>query len=245
MNSLAMCTSIIHRKKGTFGIGFNRDETIKRKKALEPQIYSGVNGTYLCPVDGDYGGTWIGVNSKGKLFAILNFYEATLKLIRNANSRGIIMKDLLSEKISELDLINLDLSLYYPFRILSIDDSKTILYIWNGIQIETEVREAEWEVIASSFMHGAQGEVFRKQVFFDKFYPVITEKSFFELAKDFLTSHEPEEGSKSPCMHRRDAHTQSQTIIQIENNKVLMSYKEGQPCKSNQFNQYELILDKE
>ncbi|MDX1961175.1 MAG: NRDE family protein [Leptospiraceae bacterium] len=238
-----MCTSIIHRNSsGEFGIGFNRDESVKRKSSLVPSVFSSKNGYYLCPVDGDFGGTWIGVTSKRKIFAILNYYEATLKLVRNAKSRGLIVKDLLSGELSEEELSTTDLSLYYPFRIISLDQDSAILYVWNGEILALEERNLEWEVIASSFMLGAEGEVYRKKVFEEQFYPKAKSKKFVDLASEFLSSHEPEKGAKSPCMHRRDAHTQSQTIITIEKNIARMSYKQGQPCETKDFEQYELEL---
>ena len=94
-----MCTSLIYRdiQKNTFGVGFNRDESVKRKPSLHPKKvqYNGIE--YLCPIDGDYGGTLIGINSNRVVYAILNLYEAQLKIIKNPTSRGFLTQKLLSE----------------------------------------------------------------------------------------------------------------------------------------------------
>lgn len=78
-----MCTAIIYRnkEKNILGLGFNRDESVKRKPSSLPQKIGNGPVYAISPLDGDYGGTWIGVNSSQEIYCLLNFYEATLKLL--------------------------------------------------------------------------------------------------------------------------------------------------------------------
>lgn len=237
-----MCTAIVYRNsnKNFLGIGFNRDESYKRGPAIEPKHGRYGSIRFISPVDGDYGGTWIGVNSNHTVYAVLNFYEAELKIIRNPTSRGLLAKKLLGE---EIDFYSLDLNLlktYYPFRILKINMESTEILIWDGNNV-SRFRESQiWRVYASSFLLGNQIENERWNILQEHFLSNELSKDFYVIAEGFLSSHFPEKGPHSPCMHRREAHTVSNTIISIENNVVQMKYKNAQPCEDLNYNIYEL-----
>ena len=63
---------------------------------------------------------------------------------------------------------------------------------------------------------------------------------FESISSAFLTCHLPEKGAKSPCMHRREAHTVSSTIISINQDKIKLLYKNQQPCETNESKEYKL-----
>jgi uncharacterized protein with NRDE domain len=236
-----MCTSLIYRDitKKEFGIGFNRDESIKRKPSLAP-VEESINGIkILYPVDGDYGGTWIGVNSKNKIYALLNLYEANLKILRNPKSRGFFVKNLLKEEIDFDFFTKENLLIYYPFRILEVTLDFTRILSWDGESVNSTQNEDPWSVIASSFVLGKEAEEVRAKTFMEEFLKnEITDFEFISSA--FLTCHFPEKGAKSPCMHRREAHTVSSTIISIKQDKIKLLYKNQQPCETDESKEYNL-----
>ena len=236
-----MCTALIYRDttKNEFGIGFNRDESIKRKPSLDP-VEENRNGfRVLYPVDGDYGGTWIGVNSKNKIYALLNLYEANFKILKNPNSRGFFVKNLLNEEI-DFDFFTKDnLITYYPFRILEITLDYTRILSWDGESVNSLQNEESWSVVASSFVLGKEAEEVRSKTFMEEF--LKNENSDFEtISSSFLTCHIPEKGAKSPCMHRREAHTVSNTIISVKQVKIKLLYKNQQPCETSESKEYNL-----
>jgi uncharacterized protein with NRDE domain len=236
-----MCTSLIYRDitKKEFGIGFNRDESIKRKPSLAPVEESKNGIKILYPVDGDYGGTWIGVNSKNKIYALLNLYEANLKILRNPKSRGFFVKNLLKEEIDFDFFTKENLLIYYPFRILEVTLDFTRILSWDGESVNSTQNEDPWSVIASSFVLGKEAEEVRAKTFMEEFLKnEITDFEFISSA--FLTCHLPEKGAKSPCMHRREAHTVSSTIISIKQDKIKLLYKNQQPCETDESKEYNL-----
>lgn len=240
-----MCTAFIYRNPETHFcfLGFNRDESIKRKKAISPSIENLKNLDILCPRDGDFGGTWIGVNSHGEIFAILNYYEAELKLIRNPVSRGLLLRGLLKKDLALGDIEVQKLAEYYPFRILQISFSVSILFEWDGKKISIFESSDRWQVIGSSFTMGQKAEDERKKLFAVQFLPRLNQKEDVEkIASQFLTSHEPEKGSLSPCMHKTIARTISQTLISLNENLAVMKYKNGPPCELDQFEEQRMPI---
>ena len=236
-----MCTSLIYRDiaKKEFGIGFNRDESIKRKPSFDP-VEENTNGIkILYPVDGDYGGTWIGVSSKNKIYALLNLYEANLKILRNPKSRGFFVKNLLKEEIDFDYFTKENLLIYYPFRILEVTLGFTRILSWDGENVNSTQNEVPWSVVASSFVLGKEAEEVRSKTFMEEFLKDET-TNFETISSAFLTCHLPEKGAKSPCMHRREAHTVSNTIISIKDDKIKLLYKNQQPCETNESKEYRL-----
>lgn len=116
-----MCTALIYRDptRNLYGLGFNRDESVKRKPSLSPILLESTSGKAIAPIDGDAGGTWIGISRDGEIICLLNYYEATLKLLRNPTSRGLLVRSiLLKERTPES----------YPFR----NSGSTILLNYSG-----------------------------------------------------------------------------------------------------------------
>ncbi len=237
-----MCTSLIFRdiKTQTFGMGFNRDETFKRKSSLNPTKLEHNGIKYISPIDGDHGGTWIGSNSNKIIFAILNFYEAQLKILKNPTSRGFIVQDLLKEKISFDEFKADQLYSFYPFRVIKVSMNKTEILSWNGQEVQYKEDDSRWKVLASSFMLGSTAEEIRGAVFQNNFLEYEKSYDFIDLSAKFLSSHLPEKGGASPCMHRREAHTVSNTIIHISDNGTKILFKNSQPCESEKYEVYEL-----
>ncbi|EQA73745.1 NRDE domain protein [Leptospira noguchii serovar Panama str. CZ214] len=217
-----------------FGIGFNRDESVKRKPSLAPKKLENGSIFAIAPLDGDYGGTWIGVNSSKEIFCLLNFYEATLKLLRNPTSRGLLVRSCLLGEVKLEHLKSEDLDHFYPFKLLRITLERTETFVWDGKELVTNFYTENFQILGSSFTQGPKAQISREEVFREYYLPKTLPDmdEFLKLSKDFLTSHLPEKGALSSCMHRRDAHTVSKTEIVLRENKCTITYQEGQPCET-------------
>lgn len=238
-----MCTALIYRNLQTeeFGLGFNRDESFLRKKAELPSVYESNQVKVLSPKDGDHHGTWIGVNNKGDVYALLNLYEVKILSIAKPISRGWLVSQLLERKINFNSLNPDSLKDFLPFRLIFLTFEKTSLLTWDGKTVQIEEDRSEWQVYASSALHGKEAEKVRKQTFEINFL----QNSYFpfmQISKDYLSCHIPEKGSLSPCMHRDVAHTVSQTILYVQNGIIHLEYKDGQPCEEKYWTSYKLNL---
>ncbi|TGM53268.1 NRDE family protein [Leptospira adleri] len=231
-----MCTAIIYRnkEKKIFGLGFNRDESVKRKPSSLPQKIGNGPVYAISPLDGDYGGTWIGVNSSQEIYCLLNFYEATLKLLRNPTSRGLLVRSCLLSEVDPDKLKEDDLRNFYPFKLVRITLEKTDVFVWDGENLSVTTNDDTFQIMGSSFTQGPKAQVSREATFKEYFLPKTLPDSneFLLLSKNFLTSHFPEKGALSPCMHRRDAHTVSKTEVVLTEKLLTVTYQDGQPCES-------------
>ncbi|RHX92588.1 NRDE family protein [Leptospira stimsonii] len=231
-----MCTAIIYRnkEKKILGLGFNRDESVKRKPSTLPQKIGNGPVYAISPLDGDYGGTWIGVNSSQEIFCLLNFYEATLKLLRNPTSRGLLVRSCLLNEVNPDQLKEEELVNFYPFKLVRITLEKTDVFVWDGKDLVVKTDQETFQVMGSSFTQGPKAQVSREAVFKEHFLPrnLPDAEEFLLLSKNFLTSHIPEKGALSSCMHRRDAHTVSKTEVVLTEKLLTVTYQDGQPCES-------------
>ncbi|AVQ10396.1 NRDE domain protein [Leptospira santarosai] len=241
-----MCTAIIYRNpdRKIFGIGFNRDESVKRKPSSAPTKLGNGPTFAIAPLDGDYGGIWIGVNSSKEIFCLLNFYEATLKLLRNPTSRGLLVRSCLLNEVKPESLKSKDLENFYPFKLLKITLEKTETFVWDGKEFTTASYTDTFQILGSSFTQGVNAQISRESVFRENCVPKVLPEAdeFLKLCENFLTSHLPEKGALSPCMHRRDAHTVSKTEIVLQDNEYTITYQEGQPCESPKPRVFNLTL---
>ena len=62
------------REPDRFQLFFNRDEARRRGPASSPELRREDEATWAAPTDGDFGGSWIGVNDHGLVICLLNGY---------------------------------------------------------------------------------------------------------------------------------------------------------------------------
>ncbi|WP_375559356.1 NRDE family protein [Bernardetia sp. OM2101] len=106
-----MCTlTFVPLENKNFILTSSRDEQKTRKNSELPSFTEINNTKILRPVDGDAGGSWIGITDKGRTLCLLN--GAFQKHTRNTpyrKSRGIILMELLSSNSeSEIESYNFD-----------------------------------------------------------------------------------------------------------------------------------------
>jgi transport and Golgi organization protein 2 len=225
-----MCSvSFIPRQDG-FVLAMNRDELISRVAALPPRLHDRGDLAVLCPSEPS-GGTWIGVNSAGMAFSLLNWHSQPDRATDNLISRGEVVRTLLcSRSTSEAGSILKELPLrrMNPFRLVAVNLAERSLVEWcSGIEALTSKRHPwkrqHW---FSSGFDEARAIQVRRGVCAQ--FPGDLED--LATLRKLHATHLPSAGPFSLCMHREDAATVSYTELSVRDHTASMSYISESPC---------------
>ena len=233
-----MCTLTwqFNESKTGYYLVFNRDELKTRQKALPPQLQQSDEGvSYIAPTDADAGGTWIAVNQFGLTVCLLNYYQAKEPQDKdNLISRGKVVQRLgVCRTIDEASamLAAMDLSRYRGFQLVFLHEH-VACYRW-----DTENLQAVTPTMPMTSSSEAADEVcaFRKMLFEqyhceDSLQNLLDYHASHALPEDQVPS--PGGGQFSVCMHRENAQTVSQTIVQVNDQEISMAYVDGSPCRT-------------
>jgi len=231
-----MCTLTwqFNETKAGYYLVFNRDELKTRQKAVPPEIQQGDDGiTFIAPIDADAGGTWIAVNQFGLTVCLLNYYQAKEPTAKQSLiSRGKVVQQLAESHTVE-DASNMlktmDFSQYRGFELVLIQE-RLCTYRWDTETLQSV--KAEMPMTSSS---EAADQVcdFRK-ILFDQYHCKDSLQNLLEYhASHALPDHQEQTengGQFSVCMHRENANTVSQTIVQVNDQEISMAYIDGSPC---------------
>jgi len=237
-----MCTLSWLLNHQGYEVFFNRDEQRARSEAIPPALIKQYKA--IMPVDPQGQGTWIATSVNGMTLCLLNNYQqqTPVENYRTYTSRGQLILQLI--KIQQADKLRtqietLDLSNYQPFFIylfpadLNKRNTSIYAYQWNGKQLLPQVAE---QPFISSAVLLQQAQQSRKQIFKD----IITVKASARLYLAYHSSHLPEKGALSVCMHRDDARTQSLSHISV-NEKIIFRYHNGPPCENISWTNMEIV----
>lgn len=230
-----MCTLSWLPGPSGYRVYFNRDERLTRAPARPPSRRVVRGTTVLAPIDGDFGGTWIGVNQHGLTASLLNRYEDAPAEPDPAHariSRGLLLLDLLAAP-NALELLEAlgraRLPDYLPFTIAATDRDPVLhLADWNGRTLERSATRRGGLIRTSSGRDQRQAELIRGRVW----HEILggTGDVSVEKLEDFHRSHLPERGPFSVCMHREEAATRSLTVVAVEAGQSTVRYQPGSPC---------------
>ena len=231
-----MCTlSWIPTRQG-FRLFFNRDERRTRARGRPPRINATPVGEFLGPVDGDFGGTWIGVSRFGLAGAILNRYEDTpVGAGPGRVSRGLLLRHLLLNSLSTADLVRRTrrarLTDYLPFTIAAVEPGRAVTLIdWNGraLTVSRTRRAGVLRTSSGADQDAADGarRLAYRQLAGSHLKPTPA------LLRRLHQSHLPRRGALSACMHRPEAKTQSFTELEVGLRYAAMWYAAGSPCRA-------------
>lgn len=234
-----MCTLTWRITDNGYQVLFNRDEQKTRSIALPPQTFQQDDCYALMPIDPDGQGTWIATNNHGFSLCLLNNYQgqmpATIKKNNALKSRGQLVRQFafcFNEQQLEKQLGTIRWSDFPPFTLLIFDLNKlqrkpeVSAIIWDGIEVEHTKKESP---ITSSSFEFEQVQAARV-THFNRQTNSQSQASLCELM-NYHSSHEPQAGAHSVCMHRDDAQTVSLTMINVDSNQVTMDYQPGAPCQ--------------
>ncbi|MEO8450687.1 MAG: NRDE family protein [Gemmatimonadota bacterium] len=227
-----MCTLSWRPERDGYVLLFNRDERRARAPALPPERRVRAGVSYVAPIDGDHGGTWVGVNESGITTGLLNRYQARADTSRTPPvSRGLLVAELLdSASVAEVAnrLRNRSLAPFQPFIIASVETGAPVaLFDWDGSRlVESSVTEPGI-VRVSSGVTQSEADRSRRAVLAQLIADAggLTEAVLVELHR----SHLPERGPLSVCMHREEASTVSRTLIRVTGDTAEVEYVPGPP----------------
>lgn len=238
-----MCTVTWARTAEGYVLFSNRDERDSRQPALGPRVNDVRGVQYVAPVDGDHGGSWIGVNEFGLSLCLLNRYgDKTVEANKQFVSRGLLLVDLLdcrrAESIGE-QVGQFDLTRFRPFSLVVLAISSPVsIFQWNGVRLSVE-RNAEAAVPLTSSSATEPDIAAERSALFAT---MTRERSVNTAVLDrFHRSHLPKRGPYSVCMHREGARTVSLSQIGVTKNDVRFCYEAGSPCESTRVEEVRLL----
>ena len=234
-----MCTiTFFPKNEHSYIISMNRDELKSRKKAFPPRTDSKNGMSFMRPIDGNKGGTWIAVNDKLMSLSIMNWYQAYHKQMdgEEFETRGQIIHELIDKPdLSTCDqkLRKLDLQKYQPFRLIGVQTDPMILkrWHWDGEKLQLFDEPVERQIWISAGLEYEKVYESRKSVFNN----FLDNKSIVSLkdVKDLHASEYPGRSKYSISMWSDIARTVSNTIIVTHPDTIEMHYLAGFPADSN------------
>lgn len=232
-----MCTMTWFREGDGYQVFFNRDERRTRKPSSPPALHRAGAVRYLAPLDGDHGGSWLGVNEFGLTLALLNGYAAGEDAAAGPSdeytSRGLLLTALIETRSAD-ELLprlgGLELARYRSFLlVLFRPDGRTALARWIGGRLTVEdPLETRPPLVSSAFdtdeVRASRSELYRRM-------REETTEQALELHLRFHESHHPEKGPYSPCMHRPEARTVSFSRVHVRPEEIAFHFAPHSPCR--------------
>ena len=224
-----MCSvSFLPRNDG-FVLAMNRDERLSRVSGLPPEEH-GRDGLLMLYPRELSGGAWIGVNSTGMAFSLINWYSQPDCAHGTPLSRGEVVRTLLSARDSKAAgtlLRELPLKRMNPFRLMAVSLAERSLTEWHSGCGDLEPFDLSWKRhhwFSSSLDEGKANQVRRRVC-------ARMHGDFFDLPllRKLHRSHAPTAGPFSLCMHRDDACTVSYTEINVRGAMATTYYVRAPP----------------
>ncbi len=230
-----MCTLTFSPHATGYLLAMNRDEQRSRARALPPNWHRLGDRRALFPHEPG-GGAWIGLNDPGNSCALLNWYSAPTRILAHPISRGVVVPALLEADGPESAgaiLSRLQLGRMQPFRLVGFFQASESPIVrewrWDGTLLEA----INWGWQLRHWISSAKDEVEAQRLREACFRRHETEADAGSEAwlQRMYSTHEPEAGPYSICMHRDDAMTVSHTRLEIRKDDVRMRYVDGPPCE--------------
>ena len=227
-----MCTvSWVHTTNG-YELFCNRDERRTRPPAWTPRLRERHGVRFIAPIDGESGGTWIGVNQFGLTLALLNRYDVPAGPAGEEYlSRGWLLLELLDSRTPQQVQERLQarrLTAFQPFTLAAVALAEIArLFQWDGRQLMVEDNAETQLPLTSSSYATAQVMAERRAQFAE--LPCHVDDRSIALA-NYHQSHAPAPGALSVCMHRDNAQTVSYSHIQVAAAKIIFNYFPQAPC---------------
>ncbi|WP_339837619.1 NRDE family protein [uncultured Flavobacterium sp.] len=139
-----MCTVSFVPLKNSYCITSNRDESVKREKAIPPSKYLINNKEIYFPKDPKAGGTWFAHNKKSTIVLLNGAKEKHIHKTNYRKSRGLIVLDLITSENPIKEWKSIDLDDIEPFTIVLFSEEKLFQLQWNEVKknsIELDTNE--------------------------------------------------------------------------------------------------------
>jgi len=150
-----MCTvTFIPQQQGGFVLTQNRDETPLRKGVLFPSSHIAEHSELLFPKDGEAGGTWLSISTKGRVAALLNgAFENHKRTPPYRKSRGLVVLESFDFNTPQEFAAHYDFENIEPFTLILIESQPELELWelrWDGTQTHLKQCNALQEQIWSS-----------------------------------------------------------------------------------------------
>jgi hypothetical protein len=189
---------------------------------------------YIAPIDGDFGGAWIGANECGVSICLLNGARRGVQTRGGGRrSRGLLLPELLTAaSLMEVNerLWRADLTPYAPFTLAVLEPGQPASVAeWDGFEkVIVPYAEPYMPLVSSSFdPDGVQ--VRRREEFARRLESAG--KLDARVLCGFHESHGRGPDAYSPCMHRADARTVSFSWIKVGCDSIEFFYAPEAPCR--------------
>ncbi|UTW45322.1 NRDE family protein [bacterium SCSIO 12696] len=231
-----MCTLSWIQHRDSYSLVFNRDELNSRQRALPPTVKVGADGSRcLSPTDTDAGGSWLQVNEHGLTACLLNYYAADRAPSNDVHSRGEIVLMLTGcRTIAEAEAIiqQLDTSHYRGFDLVLMEtNQRPVQYRWDAVELTRHLPEIP---LTSSSYKTEEVCEYRRELFLQSAPHNLQQLLAFHNCHSAETSAHlpPPSPAHAPCMHRADAKTVSQCVVEVNDTSVSIRYADGSPCRT-------------
>lgn len=240
-----MCTLSWLRHPGGYELYCSRDERLQRlpARAPEPLLAGGLRA--LAPVDGEAGGTWIGVNERGLTLCLLNGYPPAVPGPdpgpRAYTSRGLLLQALLGSPDPPAVARALGarpLDEFQPFLVAAFAPDRPLqLFTWDGRRLQGRAAGDGERPLVSAPAPVRPGEPSVHALRADLFGRLRGPRGAAgepdaALLAAFHRSHGPAPGPASPCMHGPESGTVSLSRVRVDPRAVEFDYAPGPPCRT-------------
>ena len=239
-----MCTVTFIPRKTGYLVGMNRDEKVTRVAGLPPAKRN-IGGRIVTYPSEPTGGTWISLNDAGVTFALINWYSVLTKPKGHSVSRGKIIPRIctaLDPHAVDLRLAALPLFSISPFRLIGIFKPSMRIKEWRWDLNELSSKDYDWQLqqwISSGFDEPSAQRI-RGRTFHE--FRSQCSCGTLNWLRRLHSSHSPNCGPFSTCMHRDDAATVSYSEICVGAPKLSFSYSCESPCNRTAFARPELLV---
>jgi len=184
-------------------------------------------------VDGDHGGSWIGVNQVGLTLCLLNQYtDWNPDPDQKYTSRGLLLTSMLdADTCAQVHsrLLMTDLEKFPPFTLAAFSTEQPLMQIdWTGREFRVQFDAETGVPLTSSSREQPQLTAVRREQFRRLLYGA--DGVDVSLLEQFHRSHLPKRGPVSVCMHREDAATVSMSVVTVGPEKIEFVYHPASPC---------------
>lgn len=227
-----MCTVTIVAKESGYYLGMNRDEKLTRPVALPPKTKT-LNGRTIISPSEPGGGTWAAVNDAAVCFALINWYSVPATGRAASISRGTVVNSVcaaVAKRDVAATLVNLPLTLINPFRLIGVFPVSRQISEWRWDRSVLSSIDHPWKTDqwASSSVDEPTAQRTRHETFRQALQEADSET--LSWLRRLHSSHSPQRGAFSICMHRPDAATVSYVEVEVQNTRRAMSYISSAPC---------------
>lgn len=226
---------------------FNRDEVHSRRPGAAPRVSLPAGGQtckVLAPLDPGASGTWIGVNERGLIVALLNYYGFGSKSVRQTRSRGKLVKDLLSSQSDApqcmRELERIDMSQYPGFFIFFMDLKNLPQAMqWDGHALSDLPLDPATPCLSTSSVRPETCVAYRRKLFEGVHAP--------DLLRQAHLHYNTGDSALGPLMLRADAATDCLTEILLTSEQADMKFQSvsGMPPVVGESINHSLLFQKE